>query len=302
MLEIGDLVKRYGDLLALDRLTFSVDEGSLVGFVGPNGAGKTTAMRIVMGLLAADAGEVLWRGRPIGEAERRRIGYMPEERGLYPKMRVRDQLVYLARLHGRERTVAEAGATRWIERLGVAERADDAVESLSLGNQQRVQLGAALVHEPELLVLDEPFSGLDPVGVDVLAEVLVSEARERGVPVLFSSHQLELVERLCDAVVIVNRGRLVAAGGVEELRARHGGRRFRVEVDAPDDRWLDAVPGAVRIDGSLIELRDGADSQALLDAARTAGPVRRFGPEQPSLARLFRDVVAAGAAQTEPER
>jgi ABC-2 type transport system ATP-binding protein len=301
MLEIGDLVKRYGDLLALDRLTFSVDEGSLVGFVGPNGAGKTTAMRIVMGLLAADAGEVLWRGRPIGEAERRRIGYMPEERGLYPKMRVRDQLVYLARLHGRERTVAEAGATRWIERLGVAERADDAVESLSLGNQQRVQLGAALVHEPELLVLDEPFSGLDPVGVDVLAEVLVSEARERGVPVLFSSHQLELVERLCDAVAIVNRGRLVAAGGVEELRTRHGGRRFRVEVDAPD-RWLDAVPGAVRVDGSLIELRDGADSQALLDAARTAGPVRRFGPEQPSLARLFRDVVAAGAAQTEPER
>lgn len=293
MLQLRDLSKRYGDVVALDRLTFSVPEGQLVGFVGPNGAGKTTAMRIVMGLLGADEGEVLWRGRQIDDSSRRRIGYMPEERGLYPRMLVADQLVYFARLRGWEPRAAEESAGRWLERLGVDERSRDAVDDLSLGNQQRVQLGAALVHEPELLVLDEPFSGLDPVGVDVLGDVLVSEARDRGVPVVFSSHQLELVERLCDAVVIVNGGRLVAEGGVEELRRRRGGRRFRIEVDAPDDGWLDGVPGAVRTNGAQVELRDGVDPQLLLDAARAVGPVRRFGPEQPSLAELFREVVGS---------
>ena len=187
----------------------------MFGFVGPNGAGKTTTMRIAMGVLAADRGQVLWRGTPVDASARRRFGYMPEERGLYPKMRVRAQLAYLASLHGVE--TAEAAADRWIERLGLSERADDRVEQLSLGNQQRVQLAAALVHEPEVLILDEPFSGLDPVGVDVLSGVL-TEYAATGVPVVFSSHQLDLVERLCEAVAIIKDGRLVASGTVEELR------------------------------------------------------------------------------------
>ena len=191
----------------------------MFGFVGPNGAGKTTAMRIVLGVLEADAGRVLWRGRAADAAARARFGYMPEERGLYPKMRVHPQLSYLAQLHGLDRRSAEASAERWMERLGVAERANDRVEALSLGNQQRVQLAAALVHDPELLVLDEPFSGLDPVGVDALSGVL-AERVDAGVPVLFSSHQLELVERLCHSVAIVDHGRLVATGMVDELRAR----------------------------------------------------------------------------------
>jgi ABC-2 type transport system ATP-binding protein len=178
-------------------------------------------------------------------------------------------------------------------------RAPEPVENLSLGNQQRVQLAAALVHDPELLVLDEPFSGLDPVGVDVLGSVLVEEARSRGVPVLFSSHQLELVERLCDAAAILADGRLVAAGPVTELNSSRTGRRFRIEVDAPDDQWLGNVRGAVRVERGLVDLTDGADSQALLDAARAAGPVRHFAPESPSLAELFREAVAAGGA---PER
>src|SRR3954453_17266629 len=172
-------------------------------------------MRIILGVLSADRGEVRWRGAGVTAETRRRFGYMPEERGLYPKMRVRGQLEYLAALHG----VAAPGApgSRWIERLGIAERADDRVETLSLGNQQRVQLAAALVHEPELLVLDEPFSGLAPVGVDVLSGVL-AEYAATGVPVVFSSHQLELVERLCEAVAIIKDGRLVASGSVEDLR------------------------------------------------------------------------------------
>jgi len=196
-------------------VSFSVAPGQMFGFVGPNGAGKTTTMRIIMGVLAPDSGQVRWNGEPLSVGVRSRFGYMPEERGLYPKMRVRRQLSYLASLHGVDDP--DAAADRWIDRLGLTERAEDRVEQLSLGNQQRVQLAAALVHEPELLVLDEPFSGLDPVGVDVLSGVLLDYART-GVPVVFSSHQLDLVERLCEAVAIIKDGRLVASGAVEDLR------------------------------------------------------------------------------------
>jgi ABC-2 type transport system ATP-binding protein len=211
----------------------------MFGFVGPNGAGKTTTMRIVMGVLEPDRGEVRWRGQPLGHSLRSRFGYMPEERGLYPKMHVETHLAYLAALHG----VADPGAAadRWIERLGLSERRGDRVEQLSLGNQQRVQLAAALVHEPEALVLDEPFSGLDPVGVDVLSGVL-SEYAATGVPVVFSSHQLELVERLCEAVAIIKDGRVVASGTVEALRGP-GKRVVREVVERPSlsDLFREAV-------------------------------------------------------------
>ncbi|MEA2229323.1 MAG: type transport system ATP-binding protein [Solirubrobacteraceae bacterium] len=295
MLELDDLRRRYGDTVALDGLSFTVRPGELFGFVGPNGAGKTTAMRIVLGVLQPDGGEVRWRGRPVDAAARARFGYMPEERGLYPKMRVADQLVHLARLHGLPAAHARAATELWLERLGLAGVAGRRTETLSLGNQQRAQLGAALVHEPELLVLDEPFSGLDPVGVDVLSEVLRERARE-GVPVVFSSHQLELVERLCDAVAIVRAGRVVASGTVDELRARRAGRRWRVDLDGAPDGWLAAVHGATAVardDGMVVvELAGDADEQALLDAARRAGRVRRFAPHEPTLADLFREVVA----------
>jgi ABC-2 type transport system ATP-binding protein len=216
-LDLRGLHKRYEDVVALDGVSFTVAEGEMFGFVGPNGAGKTTTMRIILGVLAADAGEVLWRGAPIGDEERRRIGYMPEERGLYAKMRVRDHLVYIARLHGVGEAEAETAADRWLAALGLEERADDVVEALSLGNQQRVQLALALVHEPDLLVLDEPFSGLDPDGVEALSGALREEIARRGVPVIFSSHQLELVERLCDSVAIIAAGRIVERGAVAAI-------------------------------------------------------------------------------------
>jgi ABC-2 type transport system ATP-binding protein len=294
VLELRDLARRYGDVVALDGISFTVEPGQMFGFVGPNGAGKTTAMRIVLGVLAADRGEVLFRGRPVDFATRSRFGYMPEERGLYPKMRVRDQLVYLARLHGVEPGAADDSADRWIERLGLTERAGDRVEQLSLGNQQRVQLAAALVHDPELLVLDEPFSGLDPVGVDVLSGVLADYAAG-GVPVVFSSHQLELVERLCEAVAIIKDGRLVASGRVEDLRDRGADeRRVRVDVEAEGDDWLPA--GAEVLDrgprGVLIAL-DGVAPNAVLDAARRTGTVSYFALERPTLTDLFREAVAA---------
>jgi ABC-2 type transport system ATP-binding protein len=297
VLELKGLTRRYGDLVALDDLSFTVAEGQMFGFVGPNGAGKTTAMRIVLGVLEADAGEVRWQDRPIDDKTRQRTGYMPEERGLYPRMRVRDQLEYFARLHGLSVTAARDAAGYWIERLGVAQRASDRVEALSLGNQQRVQLAAALVHQPELLVLDEPFAGLDPVGVDTLATVLAEQAAE-GVPVIFSSHQLELVERLCEAVAIINRGRLVATGKVADLRATDRRRRYRVEVVGAPADWAAGVRGAGIVEKSdhqmVVELgEEGADEQALLDAARRAGRVTHFSAVEPSLADLFRQAVQA---------
>ena len=295
MLELTGLRRTFGDLVALDDVSFTVPEGTIVGFVGPNGAGKTTAMRIALGVLTPDAGRVRWRGEPVDARTRRRFGYMPEERGLYPKMRVFEQLVYLARLHGLARADARERAGETLQLLGVADRAGDRVEALSLGNQQRVQLSAALVHEPELLVLDEPFSGLDPVGVDVLSGVLRRQASNHGVPVVFSSHQLDLVERLCDAVVLIDRGRIVAQGTIEELRARRQRRLFLVQVRAAADGWHESVPGVALVrstpDGLVLELADEVDEQRVLDLARAAGDVERFGPLRSTLAELFREVV-----------
>jgi len=273
MLELDGLTRHFGETTALEDLSFSVPDGVLFGFVGRNGAGKTKAMRIILGVLTADAGEVRWKGEPVDRAAQARFGYMPEERGLYPKMKAGEQVDHFARLHG----VSDPATASLLDRLGLADRIEDKVEDLSLGNQQRVQLAVALVHDPELLVLDEPFSGLDPLGVDILAEVLAERARA-GVPVLFSSHQLELVERLCDSVAIVEGGRLVAAGRVAELRARGAGRQWVVEVEGEE--------------AQVVSVDEGGDEQRVLDDARRRGRVRRFAPHEPPLAELFREAVA----------
>ncbi|GAB2931760.1 ATP-binding cassette domain-containing protein [Rhodococcus aerolatus] len=303
-LEVRGVGKRYGDLVALDDVSFTVGAGELFGFVGSNGAGKTTTMRIVLGVLAADTGEVLLGGRPVDLDVRRRIGYMPAERGLYPKMKVGAQLTYLARLHGMDAAAAAAAVERWTERLGVADRLGSTVDALSTGNQQRVQLAAALVHEPDVLVLDEPFSGLDPVAVDVMSEVL-RERAAAGAPVIFSSHQLELVEALCDRVGVIAAGRLRALGTVDALQAG-GGTRYVVDAPAAPPGWADAVPGTTTVshDGgrTVVALADDADDQPLLAAALATGPVHGFTRRRAPLAELFRDVVATpGAATTQEE-
>ena len=304
MLVLSGLSKRFGSLQALDDLSLSLDRGEIVGFVGANGAGKSTTMRIVMGVLHADAGTVTWKGTPVDAAIRRGIGYMPEERGLYPRMKVAEQLVYLARLHGLSASAAKTAANRWTERLGLEERRGDEVQSLSLGNQQRVQLAAALVSDPELLILDEPFSGLDPVAVDVMSQV-IQERAAAGVPTLFSSHQLDVVERLCNRVVIIRSGRLVADGTIPELQATEAP-RWRVVVEqaagsAPVEAGsLQNLPApTIDLDdaGRLVITAQGADEQDLLSTAQRLGTVRELGPVRHRLTEVFRDVLTTSSRE-----
>jgi ABC-2 type transport system ATP-binding protein len=297
-LEIDGISKRYGQTVAVQDLTFQIRAGELFGFVGRNGAGKTTTMRVVLGVLAPDAGAVRWLGQPLTLETRRRIGYMPEERGLYPKMHVAEQLAYLGELHGMTGGDAREASGRWVERFGLADRRDAELQALSLGNQQRIQLAAALVFGPDMLVLDEPFAGLDPVAVDVMSGVLREQA-QAGLPVIFSSHELELVERLCDRVGIIDHGRMLACGTVAELRA--GGRERRwLDVPGAPDGWETGLPGVrlVQTDGSrrLFELDPGVDDQVLLQAGLATGPVREFERVEPSLGELFRTVIGEAAA------
>jgi len=294
MLEIKDLSKRYGDVVALDGASFSAQPGRIVGFLGPNGAGKTTTMRCIFGLATPDKGETLWHGQPISRETRLRFGYMPEQRGLYPRMRVGEQLSYFAQHHGMSGKDANAATTRWLERLGLGDRQKDKLETLSHGNQQRVQLGAALVHDPELLVLDEPFSGLDPIGIATMTEIL-RERAAAGVGVVFSSHQLDLVEDVCEDVVIIARGRIVAHGAIDDLRAASGRRHLEVEVEGAGSSWLDGRGGATLVEqrGDFVRLLVpvDADLSGLLAAASAAGPVRRFAFQPPALSELFMEAV-----------
>ena len=296
MLEISDLSKRYGSVVALDGATFSVQPGRLVGFLGPNGAGKTTTMRCIFGLARPDHGSITWDGRPIDRAHRLRFGYMPEQRGLYPRMKVADQLGYFAQQHGLPARAARAATARWLDGLGLADRAGAKLETLSHGNQQRVQLGAALVHDPELLVLDEPFSGLDPLGIDTMTSIL-RERAAAGVSVVFSSHQLDLVEDVCEDVVIINRGRIAASGPIGQLRAAATHRHLEVEVAGSGGAWLTGRPDLTvveqRGDAARLLVPADVDLGAVLAAASAAGEVRRFAFQPPTLSELFREVVRA---------
>jgi ABC-2 type transport system ATP-binding protein len=276
----------------LDRVGFSVGAGRVTGFVGANGAGKTTTMRIVLGVLAADDGRIRWQGHPVTSDDRRTFGYMPEERGLYPKMRLLDQLVFLGQLHGLEQKAARVKSKELLNRLDLGDRAHDRLDQLSLGNQQRVQVAAALAHDPALLVLDEPFSGLDPLAVDAMTTLLREQAAT-GVPVLFSSHQLDLVERICDDLVIIADGRVVAAGPTGELRAAHAGRRYRLVVGG-DAGWVRDVPHlkVFDVDGprALLEFDADEEDQVLLHEALRRGPVREFSRVVPPLSEIYREV------------
>lgn len=295
MLQLEALTRRYGTNVALDNLSFTVRPGDVVGFLGPNGAGKTTAMRAILGILRLDSGVVRWHGKVVDLSARLRFGYIPEERGLYPTMKLWEQLAFLGRLHGLSRNDAGERARHWLSVLGLAERVNDRLDALSLGNQQRVQLAAALLHEPELLVLDEPFSGLDPTGIQSLSDVLTEQAKN-GVAVVFSSHQLDLVEGLCERVVIIDKGRKVLEGAVDELTT--ASRVLSVNVrNSGDNAWALALEGVevmgVDSHGARLRLTESDSTAHILEAARSAGEVVHFSFEKKRLSEIFHDAVRA---------
>jgi len=292
-LRASGIRQRFGERVVLDGVDLEVPAGRVIGLLGPNGAGKTTLMRILFGVLVPDAGSVEWQGRPATDDDRRSWGYMPQERGLYRDMRVLDQLTWIARLHGLDKATGVAHAAELLERLGLGDRAKDKVQDLSGGMAQRVQLAAAMVHEPDVLVLDEPFSGLDPAAVEFLSDVILGHVRA-GRNLLFSSHQLNLVEDLCETITLINHGRVVLHGDVRQLKASSPDRYLRVDA-AVDDGWVDATHASVvtrDASGTRLRLEPGADPGAVLDGVRAHAPVQDFGVESPSLSELF--LAAAG--------
>ncbi|MGD2102409.1 MAG: ATP-binding cassette domain-containing protein [Acidimicrobiia bacterium] len=294
MLSIQDLHKDFGDVRALAGVSFDVARGDMLGFLGPNGAGKTTTMRSIFRLVRPDSGVITWDGQPIEAQDLIEFGYMPEERGLYPKMRAADQLAYFARLHGMSSSDAQRSASEWLERLGLGDRQSDTVETLSHGNQQRVQLAAALVHDPELLVLDEPFSGLDPIAVETMSEILKERSQE-GKAVVFSSHQLDLVEDLCEQVAIMNAGQMVLSGNVKQLKDAAPIRHLEIEVEGDASALVQELEGVLNTeqhDGRLTAIiGSDTDVRGFIARAQETGRLRHFTYTTPSLSDLFREAV-----------
>ncbi|MEX1079976.1 MAG: ATP-binding cassette domain-containing protein [Homoserinimonas sp.] len=293
MLQLDSINRWFSDRHVLKDVSFTVGGGRMTGFVGGNGAGKTTTMRVILGVLSADSGTVTLGGSALTAEQRSHFGYMPEERGLYPKMRVLEQIVYLGRLHGMSPAQATESADTLLDRLGLGERKADTVESLSLGNQQRAQIAAALVHDPDVLVLDEPFSGLDPIAVEAVMSVL-KDYTARGVPVLFSSHQLDIIERLCDDLVVIAEGEIRASGSREGLRTEHSRDRYELQLDG-EVGWLRSEPGVTVLEfagGFALFDADSPDTaQRVLRRAMDTAPVQRFSPQRPSLSQIFQEVI-----------
>jgi ABC-2 type transport system ATP-binding protein len=298
MLKIDGLRKRFGEVQALDGVSFEVRPGEVFGFLGANGAGKTTTMRIALGFLHADEGTVTWRDREARDWPRRTWGYMPEERGLYLRMAVLDQLIYYASLYGVPRAKARSDALEWLGRFRIAEYADRRAESLSKGNQQKVQFIATVLHDPDVILMDEPFVGLDPVNVLLLKNAFL-EMRDRGKTLVFSTHQLDMAEELCESVAIIDHGRVVTAGPTREVKRSTGRQTVRLATSRDGDlAWLRSLPHVVvtRQGEDFTELRvdAGGDPQELLHAAMDrGGDVLRFEVADPSLEEVFVERVGA---------
>ena len=299
MLEVSHVRKEFGSVRAVRDVSLTVAPGSTFGLLGPNGAGKTTTMRMILGILTPDGGSVRWNGSPVRSDSRRRFGYLPEERGIYGKMKVREQIMYFARLHGLRSPALEPRVTRWIERLGLGDVADRPCSELSKGNQQKVQVACAAVHEPELLVLDEPFSGLDPVNAEVLL-ALLNELKASGTALILSSHQMWQLEELCTSFTIITNGQNRINGTLAELRRQWPTRLVRVAPASHDvAAILERVPGAERAgdaNGSIdYRVPASTDFASLLRQLVAGTAITKFEAMEPSLNELY--LHAVGAAQ-----
>jgi ABC-2 type transport system ATP-binding protein len=289
---IDSVSKRFGEVHALDGVSLEVEPGEVFGFLGANGAGKTTAMRIVLDIIRPDSGRVVWQGKRNTELPRDTWGYLPEERGLYAKMKVIDQLVFFARLQGVSRRSADRDARDWLERFRIPEYADRRAEQLSKGNQQKIQFIAAILHDPDVLLMDEPFTGLDPVNVALLKEAFL-EIKNQGKTIVFSTHQMEQVEELCQAIAILDRGQLVLGGTVRDVRRSTGRQVVRLAVEGDSGMpWLEEIPG-MRVtrrgeDYSEADVATGFDPAVVLQAALARGcRIRHFEVTDPSLEQIF---------------
>ena len=289
-LEVRDIRKVYGDFVAVDGLSLSVPPGTIFGLLGPNGAGKTTTIRMIMDIIAPDSGEVLFMGRHRTTRDLHRIGYLPEERGLYRKMTPVEQLVFLAELHGMSRSDARPRAEEWIARVGLADWAHRKLEELSKGMQQKIQLIGTILHEPDLVILDEPFSGLDPINQELFKETL-AEFKSEGKTILFSTHIMEQAEKLCDHLCLISRGRTVLSGSLRDIKQQFGGNHYKLVADV-DRSALEAVPGVLAVDVDagrfLLTLAEGIDPASVLSTLVGAGiRVREFGSREPDLEEIF---------------
>ena len=304
-LMVEHINKWFGSFQAIKDLSMDVREGVMFGFVGPNGAGKTTTMRMILDLLRPDSGAITWNGVPVSEVPRREFGYLPEERGLYPRMETQEQLLFLARLSGMSREDALKSLNDWLERFQITAYRHKKIEELSKGNQQKVQFLAAILHNPELLVMDEPFSGLDPVNAAALKEAFL-DMRQRGKTIIFSTHQLEQVEEMCEDMLLINKGQAMVQGNVQEIKRQHGRNVARLTlVNDPEAPWLNTLDGIEvtkrRQDYIEMQFQANLNPNVIVEAAlQHGGIISRFEVVEPSLTDIFIEVVGATALPDAP--
>ena len=288
IVELDSVSKAYDKKIAVERLSFRIEPGTMFGLLGPNGSGKTSSIRMMIGITVPDSGSVSLFGKPFARESLHRVGYLPEERGLYKKMKVLEQLIFLGQLHGLDAKTAEKRALAWCERMQITEAIPKKTEELSKGMQQKIQFIATLLHDPELIIMDEPFSGLDPVNAVLLQDALV-DLRKEGKAILFSTHRMDQVEKMCDAICVISGGRQILAGGMREVKSRYPNNRVEIDFEG-SDAFLQhpSVASAKNYGGHAeITLKDGDDAQALLAAAVQVAKIRRFEVSEPTLEQIF---------------
>jgi len=291
MLEVNNLTKTFGLLTAVDDLDFTIEPGEIMGLIGQNGAGKTTTFRIILNLLTPDKGDVLWNGRYLTNKTFNKIGYLPEERGLYPKVSVESQLLYFAQLRGKKKSDIKPLIDQWLDRFEVKGKKTDKVKTLSKGNQQKVQLISTLIHQPELIILDEPFSGLDPVNAELLEDG-IREAQANGASIIFSSHNMNNVEELCNSLIMLKNGKPVLNGTVKDIRQQFGRTKLFLESDLTPDE-IRQFPGVKRVEKTndgidVAFLTETEDGKAIFDAATRNGYIPTFSQQPPTLEEIFK--------------
>ncbi|MFC4411550.1 ABC transporter ATP-binding protein [Chungangia koreensis] len=288
-LRLENVTKRFGDFTAVKDLNMTVEEGGMYGFLGANGAGKTTSFRMILGLLTPNQGTITWKGKPISYVTSPEIGYLPEERGLYPKMKVEDQLIFLGQLRGMKKSDAKAEVKKWLERFEVPQNLHKRVEELSKGNQQKIQVIAAVLHRPSLLILDEPFSGLDPVNVEMLKSAIL-DMKNEGVTIVFSSHRMDHVEELCEELSIMHKGEAIVQGSLRDVKRSFGKKNVQIKSDS-DLSTLANISGissyTKTVEGGIFQIADESMADQLLNEALKIGPIRYFAIEEPSLQEIF---------------